>query len=109
MDLTVDDYKLAKSLSIEDTREYQDLSAANDLKGIVFEENVKLLGTKKKIDYYKLSKQDLITLLKLSTQQLEKANTKILELQAFPSNERHKEEMVKDYEKKLRDKDLQLK
>jgi len=66
MNSTVDDYKLIKSHSLENSpsNEYQDLSMANDLKGIMFEDTIK--NSKKKIDYYKLSKQDLITLVKLS-------------------------------------------
>ena len=100
MNVTVDDYKLhwLESLENSPTDRYQDLSMANDLKGIMFEENVKLLGAKKKIDYYKLSKQDLITLVKLSNQQVEKAHTKILELQAFPQEQKSKMKMVDNYE-----------
>jgi hypothetical protein len=85
------------------------ISIADDLKGIMFEENIKLVGSKKKIDYYKLSKQDLITLVKLSNQQLEKAHTKILELQAFPQNEKNKMKMVGSWEKQMRQKDMLLK
>ena len=50
----MDDFKIGKSTSLEqlNTNEYQDLSQANDLNF----ENIKLIGGKKKIDYYKLSK-----------------------------------------------------
>jgi len=51
----------------------------------------------------------LITLVKLSNQSLEKANTKILDLQAFPQHEKSKENMVKDYEKEMRAKDMKHK
>ena len=54
MNSTMDDFKIGKSTSLEqlNTNEYQDLSQANDLNF----ENIKLIGGKKKIDYYKLSK-----------------------------------------------------
>ena len=39
MNTTVDDYKIEKSFSLEN-REYYDLSKANDLKGINFEEQL---------------------------------------------------------------------
>ena len=72
----------------------------------MFEELNQMVGTQKKIDYYKLSKGDLITLLKLSNQQLQKANTKILELQVYPQTEKQKEQMLSEYEKQMRQKDL---
>jgi len=56
MNSTVDDYNLLKSMNFENSQEYQDLSSANDLKGIMFEEKIKSVGKQKKIDYYKLSK-----------------------------------------------------
>ena len=91
------------------TSRYNELyfpSTENEQSGIDFNKNKNKM---KKVDYQRMTKNDLITLLKISNQKLDSANKQISDFQNHESSNPNNEILIKDYEQKLREKDIQLK